>query len=800
MRFDDFRQQRGGQDCGMHQAAGKTLRDYYKDCEKQNRFPKTLSDEENARYRWIFEKIDRAIHTNGTFRGSIVTTERIAKESSFFNLAIDWIEKKPENRTIKPPSAMQETEPLMVYYYFTYLFKDHTGLVNNAFAKSFDSYLKEAGEVSTLRKARLAKLKKAKENNTDNTPREERTTQTKINSNSDNNPITSRQNPKTALWLAEPSDETRFLYRSRSIPFIGSKEPIEQLDTFKDCSAPFLWHVVYGPGGTGKSRLALEYALKLQKQKEWHAGFLDMADAETFDWNNWQPQQPYFLIIDYAAREAKTVAKIISCLSMRNDLTKYVRLLLLERDVTGAWFNQVTWRGRQESHLVSQTWFDEDGMLEPPDDVWPIIKHMCRKAPERLPNRQQALKELERIDNQSRPLFAAFLGDAYFRKQNARHWDSYSLVENVLEHEKSYWKAGGVSHQHINLCATATATGGIPGKWLDEYSKTIMKGFWPEWQGNQTLETLSAIYGDTLVDDIPPLEPDILGEAFFLQHWKAASRYERDNILNYGSMLAPWFAGFLERLISDFPASDTFNLLKTVLAVDFGEYTNSKSELLYNLVTSIAKSHPSIALQIYKLFPTFEPSSYDDYQDECILDACHNLIVGIEELNEEDAFEIYNLQREQVVQLPLIFDRSRAGIGMSLIARFPMGDSVKFRSIIADVLKVYRRHSNDHPIKQDTCIAISNYVNLLGIDEIKHAKDMFRLFRKIAQDMHEDDMEGAWSAILYHLFLLLMLEENSAAEINDINNQKTFQKLLALATEAERYENRIFKMLKKDMK
>jgi len=604
--------------------------------------------------------------------------------------------------------------------------------------------------------------------------------------------------PRISLWLAEPSDETRFLYRSRSIPFIGAEEPFQQLDTFRNCPGTFMWHVIQGPGGTGKSRLALEYTLELNNQKKWKAGFLDMDHAETFDWQEWQPDQPNFLIVDYAGRTAGVVADMLRVLSMRSDLSPKVRILLLERNITGAWFNRITWRGHQENHLVEKTWFDADGALEPPDDVWSIIQHMCREDPTHLPEQDHALFELERIDNQLRPLFAAFLGDAYFRQQNPRNWDTYALVENVLEHEKRYWEAGSIDHQHINLCASATSTGGIPGEWLSEFSKTMMKGFWPNWQGNQTLETLSAIYGDTLVDDIPPLEPDILGEVFFLQQWKSASRHERKHLIIYGAMLAPWFASFLERLASDFPVPDVLNLLKTVLAADFGEYSNSKSELLYNIVTATAKTHPEIAMQVYRLFATFGTPGHEDYHNECFLDASHNLIVGIPKIHEKEAFEIYNLQKDQVKQLPLVFDRTRAGIGLSILGLFPLGNSQQFRAILADTIRTHRRHPDDKIIRQEVSTAIANYVNLLDITQIMHAKNMLHLFRKIAQSNHENDMEDAWAAILYHIFLLLMLEENEAAEINETTKANTFKKLTHLAPETSKYENQILTLLEND--
>ena len=348
--------------------------------------------------------------------------------------------------------------------------------------------------------------------------------------------------PDLSVWLVENSDETRFLFRSRAIPFIHREESFEQLDRFRKSKGKFLWHVLNGPGGTGKSRLALEYAISRREASSDAIGFLPVDRSQEFDWYTWQPTISTFIVIDYAAREVELVAKIIRTLSMRDDLAKNVRLLLLEREVTGTWFDKIIQRGATERTSIEETWFGEDGTLEPPDDVWPIIKHMCRDVQQNLPSKENALVELERIDHQCRPLFAAFLGDAYVRGENPRNWDSYALVENVLEHEKRYWDRGDVEQPHINLCACATATGGVPGEWLEELTIRQMKGFWPHWQGNQTYTVLSAIYGDGLVDDIPLWNPIFWARCFFCNN---GSQHQGLREISFLTMAVPWHRGLL---------------------------------------------------------------------------------------------------------------------------------------------------------------------------------------------------------------------------------------------------------------
>lgn len=562
--------------------------------------------------------------------------------------------------------------------------------------------------------------------------------------------------PILTIPLLDSNDETRFLFRSRAIPYIDPEDAFDQLDRFVLDERPFVWHVLTGSGGTGKSRLALEYAAMHATSGQVHIGFLSIESARQFDWSAWKPDGATFIVVDYAARESDLVSSIIQSLTgFENELVP-VRLLLLEREITGSWFNKITQRGSADNILVERCWFEEGGTLEPPADVWPIIQFMLAECPERIPARKEAMSELERIDYQMRPLFAAFLGDAYARDQNPRNWNAYELVENVLEHEMRYWKHSGLLQAHINFCACATSTSGIPAEWIEDLSTHDMQGFWPEWQGRKTIETLSAIFGERLVDDVPPLEPDILGEVFYLEQWKSASRFERSRLLDFGSRLAPWYAEFLERLVSDFPDLPTDDLLSSFLKAPFEQYENVKFELTYNLITNLVDRYPERALKMFDEFVGLELHENQTYAVECILDSALNIIVGIEGLEADQALAIYRKLKKLIAPVPLIPENARlwSGVARSIIGKAPSADPLMFRPVLADALKLHRAYSRDEDIRQDACIALSNYVNLLDDERFTHAKHMLQVFRRLAVGDTAGEMGQAWTNILYHLFLL----------------------------------------------
>jgi hypothetical protein len=71
----------------------------------------------------------------------------------------------------------------------------------------------------------------------------------------------------------EPVERARFIYSARVLPCIGREAEINDLANFLGGpEQPFRWMIMYGSGGVGKSRLALEVCLAIRN--EWHAGFL----------------------------------------------------------------------------------------------------------------------------------------------------------------------------------------------------------------------------------------------------------------------------------------------------------------------------------------------------------------------------------------------------------------------------------------------------------------------------------------------------------------------------------------------
>ena len=130
-------------------------------------------------------------------------------------------------------------------------------------------------------------------------------------------------------------------FSSQWVPFCGNKDNIKTIMDFCKQDGRFLWAVVSGPAGSGKSRLVLECTKQLPTN--WQAFFLEKAHKR-YD-VEYNPRSDTFIAIDYVVGREKEISLFMSDIYRRFlTSTNKLRIILIERSNdthTGSWYNML---------------------------------------------------------------------------------------------------------------------------------------------------------------------------------------------------------------------------------------------------------------------------------------------------------------------------------------------------------------------------------------------------------------------------------------------------------------------------
>ncbi|GAB3770028.1 hypothetical protein GCM10028818_07130 [Spirosoma horti] len=321
-----------------------------------------------------------------------------------------------------------------------------------------------------------------------------------------------------------------YQYVLRYTTFLHRDNEIDKLWQFlnNDNSNKFSWWIVEGPAGVGKSRLSLEFCLQADAV-DIYAGFLEVSELENFNWSKWQPDKPTLIIIDYVSSYADDVREMISKLNRNvNNINKPVRVLLLEREIRGNW-----WEGFVNNRDVFASSYNAGepkntlqlGAISR-EDSWKIILEVHRKQGKTVGVRKEdALNALSKIDPSGRPLFAFIVGMALAEGEEIKNWNIHDLLKNLLSREeREIWsksnKWNELGETHKNLVVLTTLTRSI--------SKNLLHNIYLEkhaWFKSlpvvEIYDKLSQVQeskedvGDLIFKE---MEPDIVGEYFILEN------------------------------------------------------------------------------------------------------------------------------------------------------------------------------------------------------------------------------------------------------------------------------------------
>ena len=375
-----------------------------------------------------------------------------------------------------------------------------------------------------------------------------------------------------------------FNYCNPQIGFYGREQELEELQEFMEQPFVSVWGIA-GPGGSGKSKLARQFAIN--KEKDIKTVWLDDNRIKKLlndDFNNdYSYPQPVLFICDYSAQYEDELKKLIE--KFCGHPSARVKFLLLERQKN--WYVSFL----KNNDLVCDNALKHNGEIKEPIDLTnaELDEQACKNiihdlAVSKDENNQlrypdanlqdedyakiiARAKELSENKTAIRCLFMLLLTDAFLRGEKIQEMDAEALLHNYIDRSKKHIAklySDDLANRGFKILAYATAHDGlnIENEYcaIQEELDFIM----------DILDDMNAIdkffsrLGESEENGtISALKPDIVGEFLFLHTWnklipKKKSKWLADLLKNDFSMV------FLARCITDW----------------YGEGTSFRNELL----------------------------------------------------------------------------------------------------------------------------------------------------------------------------------------------------------------------------
>ena len=440
--------------------------------------------------------------------------------------------------------------------------------------------------------------------------------------------------------------------RYRDVEFVVSVRTRE-LDDLRDwCAspAPLAARLFHGPGGTGKTRLLIEWTHRLCKQ-DWNAGFLPQILGESDLELVLDAQKRTFVVVDYA--EARTDLLDLMRRIARRNAGGQLRVVLLAREVADWWK-----RLRSSDAAV-------EGLLRAhePTLVMPVpvegtaradVFHAAVRKFSRLLGREPAADTVPRPDlSDNRFGRTLYLTMAAFAAVEGRPIHAEVILAETVARERRFWlhrferelsssleARGAFEAQMSRLMAAVTLRGGVPRGAEAEQLQRRVRG--PE--SSHVLAWLASVYpqrsgpDNDRVSAIAPLEPDLLGEQLVLEvlnHHDTPGSFldevfaESDPITRTTGFLVLGrlgvrrgsegdVGGWIERLVGDDPEATTRPALTALLAlrtetahVPIGPSlarklteTGGTSALAHHIDNLLPQDEPSVSLRELRAWAT----------------------------------------------------------------------------------------------------------------------------------------------------------------------------------------------------
>jgi hypothetical protein len=387
------------------------------------------------------------------------------------------------------------------------------------------------------------------------------------------------------------------------------------LTAFLEDDRAFSWWLWTGPAGVGKSRLAIELCRAVSGT--WNAGFLREAHQSCL--GDLRTATPTLVVVDYAAQRSVWLSDALFQLTQHN-LRAPVRVLVLEREAAGPWWDTVQRHHRSEeascvaavSHALPRAL---TGLGR--DDLRELISSVARHLGSNLSRTQieDIADHANRIDPFGTPLFAfvatmnsltdVLTGgrDEVLRRLITR--EDSQIVRRIVP-------PSSVS-QARNVRSLATMVGGLS---IDCYAALLEAAGPPVGLLPGAYDDFGKVSLDELLDG---LRPDILGELFVLDQLAAAG----SNGLNARTLLRlAWraspnaYKAFVERVAGDHREHES--LVELLDVDDAASLTSAWATLVADTIPFLGRSDHPVISWIFRRLTTLRETTLDGNVDEAI--------------------------------------------------------------------------------------------------------------------------------------------------------------------------------------
>ncbi|MBX9638141.1 MAG: TIR domain-containing protein [Nitrosomonas sp.] len=277
--------------------------------------------------------------------------------------------------------------------------------------------------------------------------------------------------PDLSASFNAASIEYLLSWKSRLTGLIGREQELQTLHAWADAPQQISCRLITGEGGTGKTRLAFEFARQLRECKGWQAG-----EAQGLSGSWYTGGAGTLIVIDYPEQRPDKVRALLEALA-RQPLTCKLRVLLLGRN--GDFLQQLT----QTVQTIIAPGFELTGLADGADtnaDAWQLFQEAWQSLHQRqrctvppLPLTPAAFHQWQqRHATHRRPLFVLALAVHGMQQPGAHELNAPEILRALVQQyeiKRLVKEAKQLQldpHCLVMLRALAAIAGKLPGETL----------------------------------------------------------------------------------------------------------------------------------------------------------------------------------------------------------------------------------------------------------------------------------------------------------------------------------------------